>query len=373
MSKRTLDDLETPAVIVDLDVLERNIDEMAGQARAAGVALRPHIKTHKTPAIAHRQLAAGAVGITCAKVGEAETMAAAGINDIFICYPIIGPQKTARLASLASRPGCRLSTIVDSAIGLAGLAAAFADAVTPLEVLIKVDTGLGRVGVAPGAATMALAAQVAATPGLRFGGVCAHEGTSYGFPNPAERSQQTQAAVARLVETAQALAAAGLPCTRVSAGSTPGAVSALGVAGITELRPGNYAFYDTMQVGLGVQPLERCALRVLVTVISHSTRQRAVIDAGSKTLTSDRGVHGSTSAANHGVIVGKRGITLRALSEEHGWLDLDPAGDDVTIGERLVVVPVHSCPVANLVDELVMVRSGAIVDRWPVTAAGRVD
>jgi D-serine deaminase-like pyridoxal phosphate-dependent protein len=366
------DELDTPSVIVDLALLERNIQEMADVARAAGVALRPHIKTHKTPLIAQMQIAAGATGVTCAKLGEAEAMADAGITDLFICYPLVTAVKALRLAALARRPGVTVSTIVDSPAGVAALSAVFAGEATPLEVLVKVDTGLGRVGIAAGEPAVALARQVAAAPGLRFGGICAHEGSSYTFPDPTERAARTGAAVETLVGTARTLAAAGLPCARVSAGSTPGAVAAAGVPGITELRPGNYVFYDSMQVGLGVVPLERCALRVLVTVVSHAARDRAVIDAGSKTLTSDRGVHGAATATSHGTIVEKPDIVIGGLSEEHGWLRLDPNGSDVAIGEHLTIVPVHACPVANLVDHLVIVRDGAVVDRWPVTAARRV-
>ncbi|CAA9544655.1 MAG: low-specificity D-threonine aldolase, partial [uncultured Thermomicrobiales bacterium] len=166
--------------------------------------------------------------------------------------------------------------------------------------------------------------------------------------------------------------AAGLPPARVSTGSTPGAAAAAGVAGVTEVRPGNYVFYDAMQVGLGVAPPDRCALSVLVTVVSHAARDRAVIDAGSKTLTSDQGAHGLNSAGGFGRIVGREDIHIHSLSEEHGWLRLDPGGSDVRIGETLEVIPVHSCPVANLAPELVVVRDGAIVDRWPVAARGQV-
>jgi D-serine deaminase-like pyridoxal phosphate-dependent protein len=174
------------------------------------------------------------------------------------------------------------------------------------------------------------------------------------------------------VATARELAAAGLRCERVSVGSTPGARAALTVPGVTEVRPGNYVFYDAMQVGLGVVSLDRCALTVLATVVSHTARERAVLDAGSKTLTSDKGVHGMAGAANHGTILGKEDVVLHALSEEHGWLRLDPSGSDVTIGEAVRIVPIHSCPVANLAEELIVVRGDEIVDRWAVAAQGQV-
>jgi D-serine deaminase-like pyridoxal phosphate-dependent protein len=365
-------DLDTPSVLVDLDVLERNIAEMADLARGAGVALRPHIKTHKTPEIARMQLDAGAVGITCAKIGEAEALADAGLTDFFIAHPLVTAQKARRLAELARRPGVTVATIADSPEGVAALSAVFAGERMPLDVLVKVDTGLARVGVLPGEPTIALAQQIAAAPGLRFAGICAHEGYSYGRSDPAERDAVTRAGVETLVATARELADAGLPAERVSVGSTPGAKAAIQVPGVTEVRPGNYAFYDAMQVGLGVVPVERCALSVLVTVVSHAARDRAVVDGGSKTFTSDKGVHGMAGANSHGIILGKEDVTLHALSEEHGWLRLDPSGSDVAIGEQLRVIPIHSCPVANLAEDLVVVRGDKVVARWGVAAAGRV-
>ena len=365
-------DLDTPSVIVDLGCLERNIAEMADLAREAGVALRPHIKTHKTPEIARMQLAAGAIGVTCAKIGEAEALADAGLTDFFIAHPLVTVAKARRLAALARRPGVEIATIVDSTAGIAALSQVFAGEGDLLDVLVKVDTGLGRVGTPPGAPTVALARQITAAPGLRFAGICAHEGFSYSLPDPAARDAATRAGVETLVATARDLAAAGLRCERVSVGSTPGARAALIVPGVTEVRPGNYVFYDAMQVGLGVVPTERCALTVLATVVSHSARDRAVLDAGSKTLTSDKGVHGMAGAANFGTILGKEGVVLHALSEEHGWLRLDPTGSDVAIGETLRLLPIHSCPVANLAEELVVVRGEQIVDRWAVAAQGRV-
>lgn len=365
-------ELDTPSVLVDLDVLERNIAELADLARGAGVALRPHIKTHKTPEIARMQLAAGAIGVTCAKIGEAEALADAGLADFFIAAPIVTAIKARRLRELARRPGLEVSVVADSPAGVAALSAAFAGEPHLLDVVIKVNTGLNRVGVAPGGETVALAREIAAAPGLRFAGVCAHEGYSYGESDTAKRDALTRAGVETLVATARELTAAGLRPERVSVGSTPGARASLTVPGVTEVRPGNYTFYDAMQVGLNVVPLERCALRVLATVISHAARDRAVLDAGSKTFTSDKGVHGMAGATNYGIVVGRDEVALHALSEEHGWLRLDPSGPDVAIGDQLQVVPIHSCPVANLAEELVVVRGDEVVDRWRVAAAGRV-
>jgi D-serine deaminase-like pyridoxal phosphate-dependent protein len=364
--------LDTPCVIVDLALLERNIAEMATLAYEAGVALRPHAKTHKTPQIAAMQLDAGAVGLTCAKVGEAEALADSGFTDLFVCFPIVTEAKARRLAALAARPGMAISTIVDSPQGVAALSAAFAGAAEPLETLVKVDTGLGRVGVAPGAAAVDLARSVEAAPGLRFGGVCAHEGFTYALPDPEERGAAARAGVEALTATAEALSAVGLPAARVSVGATPGIGALATMPGVTEIRPGNYVFYDAMQVGLGAASLDRCALRVIATVVSHAARDRAVIDAGSKTLTTDRGAHGQTTAGGYGAIVGREDIRMERLSEEHGWLRLDPAGSDVEIGDTVEIVPVHACPVANLASELTVVRDCTMIERWVVAAAGRV-
>jgi D-serine deaminase-like pyridoxal phosphate-dependent protein len=217
-----------------------------------------------------------------------------------------------------------------------------------------------------------LARSVEAAPGLRFGGVCAHEGFTYGLPDPEERAAAARAGAEALAATTKALSAVGLPAARVSVGSTPGIDALATTPGVTEIRPGNYVFYDAMQVGLGAASFDRCALRVLATVVSHAARDRAVIDAGSKTLTTDRGAHGQTTAGGYGAIVGREDIRIERLSEEHGWLRLDPAGSDVEIGDTVEIVPNHACPVANLAHELTVVRGAAVIERWAVAAAGRV-
>lgn len=361
--------LDTPSVLVDLDALELNIATMARLAEASGVGLRPHIKTHKTPEIARMQLAAGAIGVTCAKVGEAEALVNAGIDNVFVCFPLVTEPKIRRLAALARR--ATLSTIVDSPEGILALSATFSAEPARLDVLLKIDTGMHRVGVPPERA-VGMASLIAEAPGLRFAGICAHEGYTYRAPDAASRAEAGRRGGEQLVATAEALATAGFPCERVSAGSTPGAEATSRVPGITEIRPGNYAFYDAMQVRLGVVPQERCALRVLVTVVSHTASDRAVVDGGSKTFTSDLGVHGQAGTTGHGIIVGRPELQLRALSEEHGWLAVEPGVRSPRIGEQLEVIPVHACPVVNLAGELVIVRGGEIVDRWHVAAQGLV-
>ncbi len=361
---QTIEELETPVVLVDLDVLERNVAAMAARAREAGVRLRPHAKTHKCPEIGRLQRAAGAVGLSLAKTSEAEVFAAGGFDDLFVAYPAVGEDKGRRLLALVER--ARVSVGVDSLEGAASLARPFAEAGRTLDVLLKVDVGYGRVGVVPAAAA-ALAPAVAELRGLRLRGIFTHAGHAY-----AARSPEDVAAIARhegqaLAELAARLRAAGVPVEEVSVGSTPTARGALKVPGVTECRPGNYVFHDATQVSLGTCALEDCALTVLATVVSTPGPGRAVLDAGSKTLSSDalRPV-----AGGHGWILGTRS-RLSALSEEHGWVGLAP-GDQLRVGQRVRVLPNHACVVANLHDRLMGVRAGCVETVFDVAARGCV-
>lgn len=359
-----LEDLDTPAVLVDLDVVERNVARMAERARAHGVRLRPHAKTHKTAEIARRQMGAGAVGLSVAKTAEAEVFAAAGFDDLFVAYPVVGEAKGRRLLALSDL--CRLSVGVDSVEGAATLALAFAAASRRLDVVLKVDVGLHRVGVLPANAPT-VAARIADIKGLHLRGVFTHAGHSYAAET-LEGVANVGASEGRiLVETAEALRALGIPVDVVSAGSTPTAPHVMTTRGLTECRPGNYVFHDASQVALGTCAIEDCALTVVATVVSAPDPQRAVVDAGSKTLSSDplRPREGG-----HGIILGRRS-RIQRLSEEHGVIDVE-AGESFRVGERIVVVPNHACVVANLHDRLVAVRQGRIEAEIPVLARGRI-
>ncbi|MFZ9131813.1 MAG: alanine racemase, partial [Gemmobacter sp.] len=267
-------DLDTPAVVVDLAILEANLARAQAHADALGLRLRPHVKTHKLPRVAQMQMALGAVGITCQKIGEAEAMADAGLADIFLPYNILGAAKRARLAALAGR--VTLSVTADSAETVAGYAETFANPARPLAVLIECDTGAGRCGVQSPAEAVALAGRIAAAPGLRFAGLMTYPPQG----RPAEVDGWLAAAAA-------ALGAAGLPAGIISTGGTPDLyrLTARGVA--TEYRPGTYAYGDRMQVGWGHGALEGCALSVVATVVSRPTPDRAILDAGSKALAAD--------------------------------------------------------------------------------------
>jgi D-serine deaminase-like pyridoxal phosphate-dependent protein len=359
-----LEELDTPAVVVNLDVVERNVARMAGRARVRGVRLRPHAKTHKTAEIARLQLDAGAVGLSVAKTAEAEVFAAAGFDDLFVAYPVVGEPKGRRLLALSDR--CRLSVGVDSVEGASTLAAVFAAASRRLDVLLKVDTGLHRVGVLPENA-LAVAKQVADLRGLRLTGVFTHAGHSYGAETP-EAVGGVGASEGRiLVETAEAIRGAGIPVDVVSAGSTPTAPHVMATRGLTECRPGNYVFHDASQVALGTCALEDCALTIVATVVSVPEPRRAVVDAGSKTLSSDPL---RPRTGGHGLILGRRS-RIQRLSEEHGVIDVEE-GESFRVGERVVVVPNHACVVANLHDRLTAVRQGRVEAEFPVLARGRI-
>ena len=356
--------LPTPSVVVDLDVLERNLTRMATRARDAGVRLRPHAKTHKCPEIGRMQLAAGAWGLSLAKTGEAEAFVAAGFDDLFIAYPVVGEDKGLRLLRLSDR--ARIAVGVDSVAGASTLATPFRAARRTLDVVLKVDVGYGRVGVAPEAAAE-VAERVAAMRGLRLRGVFTHAGHAYGASTRAgvEETARTEGAI--LADTAAALRARGIAIEEVSVGSTPTAARAMTVSGVTECRPGNYVFHDGTQVALGTCGVEDCALTVVATVVSVPGPGRAVVDAGSKTLSSDP----LRPAANgYGQILGRLS-RIEKLSEEHGAIAV-AEGETFRVGERVRILPNHACVVANLHDRLVGASRGRVEALLKVEARGRV-
>jgi len=360
-----IEDLPTPAVLIDVDVVSRNLARMAGLARSAGVKLRPHAKTHKVPQVGRMQIAEGAAGLALAKTSEAEVFAAAGFDDLFLAYPVVGKGKPERLLALAER--IRLAVGVDSLEGASALAAPFAAAGKRIEVLLKVDLGTRRVGVLPEAAP-AMALRLAETPGITLRGVFAHAGHAYH-----EQTRPAVEAVGRsegetLAEVARAIRAAGVPIGEVSVGSTPTARSAMSAAGVTECRPGNFVYHDASQVSLGTCSLEDCAMTVIATVVSVPDYSRAVIDAGSKTLSSDPL---RPKPGGHGFLLGRASRVSR-LSEEHGVIETAP-GERFTVGERVRVLPNHACVVSNLHDRVHAVRDGRVVEVWRVAARGMVE
>jgi D-serine deaminase-like pyridoxal phosphate-dependent protein len=360
----TLDSVETPAVLVDLDVVERNVAAMAERARRAGVRLRPHAKTHKTVEIGRLQMAAGASGLSVAKVGEAEVFAAAGFADLFVAYPVVGEDKGRRLLALSDR--VRVTVGVDSSDGARTLDAVFRPSGRRLDVLLKVDVGFHRVGVLPDQA-VPTAQSISNLSGLRLRGVFTHAGHAYLAESPDGVAEVGRSEGSILVETAQRIRDAGIEIEEVSVGSTPTARHAMAIPGVTSCRPGNYVFHDASQVSLGVCAPEDCALTIMATVVSVPAPDRAVVDAGSKTLSSDplrpRG-------AGFGFVIGRQSRLAR-LSEEHGVIDVVP-GETFRVGERVRILPNHACVVANLHDRLLGIRSGRVEAELVVAARGRV-
>lgn len=351
----------SPSLVVDRDVLDRNLSAMADHARQAGVALRPHAKTHKCPAIARRQLAAGARGLTVATLGEAEVFAAAGVEDLFVAYPLwAGDDAGPRLDALAGR--ARLSVGADSLAGISRLrrAVRHPDA---LRVLVEVDCGLHRTGVPPGgAAPVALGALDA---GFALGGVFTFPGHAYA---PGARDAAVADEARALAEAAGSLRSAGLGCTTLSGGSTPTA-AATGAGVVTELRPGVYALNDAQQVVLGTCTPDDVALCALGTVVSAPADGRVVLDAGAKVLGADR----PAWMPHHGLVLDRPGARVTGLWEHHAVLDVSgtPAPARPAVGDRVAVAPNHVCAAVNLATDLWVASAGALVDRWEVAAAGR--
>lgn len=359
-----LEDLDTPVVVVDLDILEANVRRMADRARETGVRLRPHAKTHKVPELARLQLAAGATGISLAKVGEAEVFADAGFEDLFLAFPVFGAEKARRLLALSDR--MRLAVGADSVEGAASLGSIFHAAGRRIDVLLKVDCGYHRVGVAPDRAAD-VARQLADLPGIALRGLFTHAGHAYLARTREEVEGIAGAEGATLAGAADAVRATGLTVTEVSVGSTPTARGAMSVRGVTECRPGNYVYHDASQVSLGTCAIGDCAMTVLATVVSVPAPDRAVLDCGSKTLSSDTL---RPEGPGLGWILGRRS-RIEKLSEEHGVVRVEP-GETFRVGERVRVLPNHACVVSNLHDRVTLVRGGMVEGEWAVAARGRV-
>ncbi len=351
---RSIDELETPCVVIDIDRVEANLKRGQAAADALGVALRPHIKTHKIPRFAKRQVELGAVGITVQKLGEAEVMADAGLTDLFLPYNILGATKLARLLALNARVALKVTA--DSPDTIAGYARTFLTAAKPLVVLVECDTGLARCGVQTPEQALALARQIAASPGLVFGGLMTYPA--------AGKVAQSNAWMANAVAL---LKQAGLDCAVVTGGNTPD-LYRLEKSVVTEIRPGTYIYFDRGQVSLGAGSFDDCALTVLTTVVSRPTANRIVIDAGSKSLTSD--LFGLTG---YGVVMGQVEVAVKSLSEEHGVIELAAPSDAPRVGDRIRIIPNHACPVSNLHDVVHLISGTSWLETIPVGARGRTD
>lgn len=359
-----LAEIETPAPLVDLARMRANLQRASAYCRVNGLAWRPHVKTHKTPELAAEQLAAGAVGVTVATPREAEVMAPVA-DDLLLAYPPVGGAKLRRLMRLEPAPE-RLAVALDSADVLRELARAGAEAGRTIAVLVELDVGMGRVGVGTPAEAVALARAAAELPGVEFGGVLFYPGHIRG--PAAEQEPELRALSELLGRHLEALDGAGLPPATVSGGSTPTFWQSHRIAGLTEVRPGTSIFNDRTTAAIGACAWEDCALSVLATVVSTAVAGQAVIDAGSKALAKEklRGPGGG-----YGALLERPEVTVRAVSEEHGVLDLAGTGWRPRVGDRVRVVPNHVCVAVNLHERLYAVQNDAVVGSWRVAGRGR--
>ncbi|WP_419905851.1 D-TA family PLP-dependent enzyme [Kiloniella sp.] len=334
--------VETPAVLIDIAVAKKNIARFQKHCDQHGIAIRPHIKTHKLPSMAKLQIAAGAVGITCQKIGEAEVMANAGIEDIFISYNILGTGKLQRLIELSKR--CKLSVVADNGQVIDGLNQAFLGEPFPLEVLIECDTGAGRCGAQSPQEVLHLAKLIHNACGLQLGGLMTYP------PMDDQNSVNSWLSQAKDI-----LLEKDLPCPRISSGGTPNMWRAQEVSIADEHRSGTYIYNDRSLINAGHCAVEHCALTVKATVISRPTQTRAIIDAGSKILTSDLlGLDG------YGLIKEAPEAIITSLSEEHGIIDLSETTWSPKVGDTINIIPNHACVVSNMVDYVYLKEEGKL-------------
>jgi D-serine deaminase-like pyridoxal phosphate-dependent protein len=349
-----LEDLETPVPVIDIDVVARNLTRWQARADALGLANRPHIKTHKLVALAKAQTGLGAKGITVQKLGEAEVMADAGISDLLLTFNIVGRHKLERLAALARRT--EIKVVADNIEMLEGLSAAAASSGRGLAVMVECDTGAGRNGVQMPEAALRLAQAIDAAPHLDFGGLMT-------YPKAGERRRTAEF----LDDAASQLTRAGLDAGPVSSGGTPDMWKDEGLDNIDEYRAGTYIYNDRSQVANGSATPDDCALSVLTTVVSVPTGGRAIVDAGSKALTSDLiGLEGYGEARALGA------ARIYTTSEEHGFLDIAKLNDKPKIGDLLRITPNHVCPVSNLFDRVIFVSGEDVLGAVKVDARGLV-
>ena len=347
-------DLETPAVLIDLDIVEANIQRTQTLFDRLGIGFRPHIKTHKIPFLAELQMKQGAIGIAAQKISEAEVFAAAGFTDILLCFNLLSPTKIARLRALMDH--CHMTVVADNLAVVRALSAGMSGADTPLDVLVECDTGMGRCGVQSPQAACELALAIATAPGLHFAGLM-----TYPAPGAAPQVQDFLTSARDLC-----LSAIG-HCAIISGGGTTSLMDAGLTPILTEYRAGTYIYNDRSLVSRGACLLQDCALTVLATVVSRPTERRAILDAGSKSLTSDL-----LGLSGYGTILGLPDADITALSEEHGHVTLKSGSNKPEIGQKLQIVPNHACPVSNLVDHVIFHRGGQVVRKADVAARGTV-
>lgn len=361
---KRISDLDTPALVIDLDVMERNLRRVADYSTSHGLRLRPHTKTHKIPALARRQIELGAVGLTVAKVGEAEVMLGAEPPDFLIAYPVIGERKLDRLMEVGRRAPVTVS--LDSEYAARALSQAAHKAHVEIGVLAELDAGLGRVGVPP-SGIVGLSRSIAALPALRYEGIAFYPGHIKKLEDGGHEALQALSAL--LTSVVRDLKQAGLAPRVVSGGSTPTLFHSDEVAELNEIRPGTYIFNDRNTVLSGACAWEDCAASIVATVVSTAKQGQMIIDGGSKTFSSDRPASGDVS---FGRIVEAPDAVFTKMNEEHGFVDISSAGRTFEIGERVRVIPNHICVAMNLHECVYGVRNGMVEQTWRVEGRGKL-
>ncbi|QGN38115.1 alanine racemase [Klebsiella oxytoca] len=356
--------LTTPYVALDMDIMEKNIIAMTSGLSRNNIQHWPHIKTHKSVRLAKLEQELGASGITCAKLAEAEVMAAGGITSILLAYPLIGDDKCQRYAELARQINMR--TIVDSLTGAQGLSRAAVRNSLTFDIDIAIDYGAHREGIQPDE-LLDFARAVAALPGLRVSGVFTYAGTIYQYREEPDIRRAAREEAALLINSRDILNAYGFDIKVLSGGSTLSSFYADELKGITESRAGNFIFGDMNAINGGIYTAENCALTICATVVSIPLPGYATVDAGTKSLTSDL----SATPGSYGLIQEYPEVALVKLNEEHGYLRYDPEKVSLTIGEQLHIIPNHCCVVANLVDEIYAFRNGILSETITIDARGK--
>ena len=355
----SIDEVDTPALIVDLDALEANLDHMAALAAAAGVKLRPHAKTHKSPVIAHMQMARGAVGQCVQKVAEAEILAWGGVPDILVSNEVVSPRKLARLAALTRFS--RIAVCVDDPRGIDLIEAAARDAGIRLNVLIEIDVGAGRCGIAPGPDAVALAKRIAASAHLTFGGLQAYQGGAQHLRTLEERSASIATAARQTKGVVEDLKRAGLDCAIVTGAGTGTFPLEAASGAFTELQVGSYVFMDADYGRNHPAPPFRNSLFVLCSAMSVTRAGLAVVDAGHKAVAVDSGLP---------LVWSRQGVAYVGASDEHGKLSLAPDAAPIRLGERIMLTPGHCDPTVDRYDWYVGIRKDRVESLWPVAARG---
>lgn len=367
-----LKNIQTPALMIDERKMETNIERMLAVKETYGIEVRPHFKTHKSSYIAHKQINAGACGITVAKVSEAELLLRRGITDILIAYPLIDQEKVQLLTSYKRK--ARIIFTVDSKGQADRMVGSLIEEDDHLEVWIKVNSGLNRCGTEPGDETLSLAKYVSDLKELKLTGLYTHAGHSYAATSEKQLEEVAKQEVNSILESAALCERHGIEIANRSVGSTPTFERAASYKGITEVRPGNAIFFDRVQMGLGVAKKDEVAMTILTQLISKK-KNRLIFDSGSKALTTEKGAHGNEGVTGYSQALDNEKLIFTRLSEEHGIVDLNEADahlfDEVSLGEKIRFVPNHACTAVNLFDHYMMIKKDGQMELITIDGRGK--